>query len=477
MDRVRPGASTDSTQSPRAKRPAVTVVMPFGGKQTEVSEAQGALASLELGPEDELILADNSGAVAGLDAVNVLPATRERSPAHARNAGAAAARGEWILFIDADCRPRRELLEAYFAEPIGDQVGALAGEVRGVPLPPNAAAEGTDGTPPRAPLAARYGAAKSFLSQRQHLAHPYRPRAVAANLLVRRAAFEQVGGFYEGLRAAEDTDFTWRLQQAGWRIELRPEAWVEHRYRSNLAELRRQWRGYAAGRAWLARRYDGFTPEPAVSRALSRVRRTRLFGAATEPVTPRAKPAATDADRVERGKYLAMDALLALEELAGFVLSNRPSQGEPQTARPVGAPVVFVADRFPSPGDPLIELPEQSGSEGRGRGTAAEDSSRGLRAAHRLSRGRRPGRAPGGSCASVHRPSAAQPARRVGAAPRRGVPHGPGTGRKAPAARARCEGSAAGWRRGRERGATAPGPGGSPNPVNQASCPGARRVR
>lgn len=362
MDRVRPGASTDSTQSPRAKRPAVTVVMPFGGKQTEVSEAQGALASLELGPEDELILADNSGAVAGLDAVNVLPATRERSPAHARNAGAAAARGEWILFIDADCRPRRELLEAYFAEPIGDQVGALAGEVRGVPLPPNAAAEGTDGTPPRAPLAARYGAAKSFLSQRQHLAHPYRPRAVAANLLVRRAAFEQVGGFYEGLRAAEDTDFAWRLQQAGWRIELRPEAWVEHRYRSNLAELRRQWRGYAAGRAWLARRYDGFTPEPAVSRALSRVRRTRLFGAATEPVTPRAKPAATDADRVERGKYLAMDALLALEELAGFVLSNRPSQGEPQTARPVGAPVVFVADRFPSPGDPLIELPSSLGA-------------------------------------------------------------------------------------------------------------------
>ena len=46
----------------------------------------------------------------------------------------------------------------------------------------------------------------------------------AANLLVRRAAFEQVGGFYEGVRAAEDTDFSWRLQQAGWRLELRPGA-------------------------------------------------------------------------------------------------------------------------------------------------------------------------------------------------------------------------------------------------------------
>ena len=135
-------------------------------------------------------------------------------------------------------------------------VGALAGEV--VPAPGGRT------------LAARYGAARSFLRQEAHLAHPYRPRAVAANLLVRRAAFEQVGGFYEGVRAAEDTDFCWRLQEAGWALEIRPGARVEHRYRASVRELRRQWRGYAAGRAWLSRRYAGFEPEPAVVRALSR---------------------------------------------------------------------------------------------------------------------------------------------------------------------------------------------------------------
>ena len=91
------------------------------------------------------------------------------------------------------------------------------------------------------------------------------PRAVAANLLVRREAFEAVGGFYEGVRAAEDTDFSWRLQRAGWRLEGRPQARVEHRYRTTVRALRRQWRGYAAGRAWLGRRYDGFEPEPALS--------------------------------------------------------------------------------------------------------------------------------------------------------------------------------------------------------------------
>src|SRR5205823_3987580 len=210
-----------------------------------------------------------------------------------------------------------------------------------------------------------------FLSQRQHLAHPYRPRAAAANLLVRRAAFEQVGGFYEGLRAAEDTDFTWRLQQAGWGLEFRPEAWVEHRYRTSLIELRRQWRGYAAGRAWLGRRYDGFTPEPAVLRALGRmrlgrsVRRPARSHSTKLPRVSGHGPRAgglPGAHRIERGKYLAIDALLALEELAGLALSNRPLAGERRPAQPGGAHVVFVADRFPIPGDPLIELPTSSGA-------------------------------------------------------------------------------------------------------------------
>jgi len=60
--------------------------------------------------------------------------------------------------------------------------------------------------------------------------------------------------------AGEDTDFCWRLQDLGWTLELRPEAVVEHRYRPTIGGLRRQWRAYAAGRAWLAGRYPGFHP-------------------------------------------------------------------------------------------------------------------------------------------------------------------------------------------------------------------------
>jgi len=317
--------------------------MPFAGDSGAARAAIGVLLELDTRPGDELILADNSGVAPRVAGVTVVRATAERSPAHARNAGVARAGNDWILFLDADCRASAGLLDAYLAEPVQANVGVVAGDV----------VSSADGDS----LAARYGAARSFLSQQAHLAHPYRPRAVAANLLVRRAAFEQVGGFYEGVRAAEDTDFSWRIQQAGWRLELRPAARVEHRYRTTVKELRRQWRGYAAGRAWLARRYDGFMPEPAVRRVGARTwLRIRRRGAARRRggVRLRDGPLA-DAGPLERGRYLALDAVLAAEELAGLTLSNSPP-GDRKRARAGEVHVVLVVDRFPARNDPLAEF-------------------------------------------------------------------------------------------------------------------------
>ena len=336
-------------------RPAVSVVMPFAGDRSQALAALGALTALRIGPGDELILADNGGtAPTGAGAgVSIVPAPGERSPSHARNAGAAKATRDWVLFLDADCRAPADLLDRFFSTPVAADVGALAGGV--------VAATGAMGA---STLAARYGAARSFLDQDVHLAHPFMPRAVAANLLVRREAFEAVGGFYEGVRAAEDTDFSWRLQRAGWRLESRPSARVEHSYRTTVGELRRQWRGYAAGRAWLARRYDGFEPEPALARAAARLLRRRGSSArapspvastsrspvASAPAAPSSAPPPRSST-IERGTFLALDVLLGFEELAGFTLSNRPSRDPRPDAR-----VVLVADRFPALGDPLADF-------------------------------------------------------------------------------------------------------------------------
>jgi hypothetical protein len=127
---------------------------------------------------------------------------------------------------------------------------------------------------------------------------------------------------------------------------------VEHRYRASIADLRRQWRGYAAGRAWLARRYDGFTPQPAAARAARRIRgRARRLDTGPDESIPRSAPA-LEAGPLERSRYLALDALLATEELAGFVLSNRPRQDGGQGP----CRVVLIAERFPVVGDPLVDF-------------------------------------------------------------------------------------------------------------------------
>ena len=318
-------------------RPSVTVVMPFAGDGSAARAATHTLLSLQVGARDQLILADNSGTAsdAATGPVTLIAAAGERSPAHARNAGAAHARNDWILFLDSDCLAPPDLLDLYFATPVDDDVGALAGEVRAAPG--------------AATLAARYGAARGFLGQEAHLSHPYRPRAVAANLLVRRTAFEQIGGFYEGVRAAEDTDFSWRLQAAGWKLELRRRAAVEHRYRTTIGDLRSQWRGYAAGRAWLGRRYQGFEPEPAVARASGRAwRRLRRKPADRRRTASRE---AIRVGRLERGGYAMLDAVLSAEELAGLMMSNRPTGTRTPPAR-----VVLIADRFPARGDPLAEF-------------------------------------------------------------------------------------------------------------------------
>jgi glycosyltransferase involved in cell wall biosynthesis len=277
--------------------------MPFAGDADAARGALAALRSLDTRSGDQLILADNSGVAVELSGVEVVAASGESSPAHARNVGAAHAARDWILFLDADCEPAPDLLDEYFSTPVDARVGALAGVV--VPAAdPHSVAE-------------RYATARNFLGQDAHLAHPYLPRAVAANLMVRRATFEALGGFAEGVRAGEDTDFSWRLQQAGWLLEPRP-ARVAHRYRATVRELRRQWRGYAAGRAWLARRYEGFAPEPALARALRRRPRrgTHISRAATMP-----PPSWRD-----RFVFLGLDVVLGFEELVGLRMSNRAGE-------------------------------------------------------------------------------------------------------------------------------------------------------
>ena len=240
-------------------RPAVSVITPFAGADAELDALIGRLETLRVGPEDELLVADNRPrpAPGRRGSVEVVAAAGLRSPAFARNAGARRARGEWLVFVDADTTPRADLLDAYFAPPPDDEVGILGGGIRDVVDRPT--------------RVARYIADREKLDARHALAHPHRPFFQTANCAVRRSAFERAGGFAEAARAAEDADLCWRLQDAGWRLEERPEALVEHRARETLGAFLRQMAVHGAGTAWLNRRYPGSDPPPSLRQLAGRL--------------------------------------------------------------------------------------------------------------------------------------------------------------------------------------------------------------
>ena len=319
-------------------RPAVSVVMPFAGNSDERGAAIASLRALRTQDGDELILADNSGRRArphtpgrppppgrrrAPSRRQVVRAGAERSPAHARNVGAAARAAPTgsCSSTPTAARPRRCSTRTSRAGRRRRRRARRRGRRRAR-------------TPRRSPHAtARPGASSA---SRRTSRMPYRPRAVAANLMVRRAAFEQIGGFYEGVRAAEDTDFSWRLQQAGWRLELRTR-------RARRASLPHDGPRAAAPVARVRRR-------PRVARAPLRRIRARA-GAVARDRTARGAPTAPPAagsDRVraagasrssatgraERARHLALDALLGVEELRGLALSNRPPRARRPGARP-----------------------------------------------------------------------------------------------------------------------------------------------
>ncbi|MGH2952050.1 MAG: glycosyltransferase, partial [Solirubrobacterales bacterium] len=231
-------------------RPRVSVVVPFRGSEPDAGSLRRALARLDLELGDELIVADNSDeSVAGpqlAGTARVVRATSQRSSYHARNAGARRARGDWLLFLDADCVPDPDLLDAYFRRPVPERCALLAGEISG---------DASQGG-----LLPRYARARNYLSQTEGLHGKAGVAAATANLLVRRSAFEAAGGFAEGIRSGGDVDLCWRLCDAGWTLEYRPEAGVVHRHRETLRGFLDQVARYAAGARWLDARHPGTSP-------------------------------------------------------------------------------------------------------------------------------------------------------------------------------------------------------------------------
>lgn len=235
-------------------RPSVSLILPFLGTETEALEVLDRLEGVETGPEDELIVADNTfdGTAQRVNRsrVTVVEAGDTRSASHARNLGARFASGEWLLFVDADCLLPTDLIERYFARPVDPDCGVMAGEI--------------EGDPSQDSFLAAWARSRRGSWVAHHLETGPYPGGITANLLVRRRVWDELGGFRLG--GGADLDLSWRAQAAGWSFAYRPDVVVRHRDREGLTELLQQAFSYGSHPRHLQREYG------------ASVKRVRLLG-------------------------------------------------------------------------------------------------------------------------------------------------------------------------------------------------------
>lgn len=216
---------------------------PLIGAVLDALRAQTALDHIR---EIIVVGVDNTGLVRADHLVRVIDTGRPVSAAVARNRGAEHARGDFLLFVDADCLLARDALE-HLLGAAGDGYGALVGGV--------------------VPETGRYWVlASNLMTFPGYLtldAPGERDCLPSFCLVVPRAVWQQVGPFAERYHgaSAEDLDLSFRMRQAGLRLGCTPLAAVRHRPdRNNLGAIWRQHIGF--GVAWLDiyHRYRTFMP-------------------------------------------------------------------------------------------------------------------------------------------------------------------------------------------------------------------------
>lgn len=310
----------------RTPTPQLSVVIAcFNGEDT-LRDQLVALADQPSVAPWELIIADNGSTDGSVELarsfasrlpLRIIDASARRGPAHARNVGVAAARGEWIAFCDAD----DVVAPNWVAQVCGalQQHPFVAGKVDTARLNTRRIR--------RARHLDQASGLQPASGNRLGL-----PHAGAGNMALHRSVFESVGGFDEKLHCLEDTDLCWRIQLAGVPLVYEPSLLIHTRLRTTIGDNFRQGRGYGRGQTMLEERYGRLAPStPAdTPKALTSPR----YGVPSPSVGQQLQQGLISVARVVRSLVTAK-SLPGVAWRLGWLVGRRDHHQERERVRPL----------------------------------------------------------------------------------------------------------------------------------------------
>ncbi len=234
---------------PLPRYPKVSVVVCcFNGDRT-LPACLDSLEALRY-PDYEMILVDDGStdATARIAArhpkVRCVRHAQNLGLSMARNSGLAAATGEIVAFLDADCRADEDWLHYLVGDLLANDFAGIGGPNL---LPPE------DSPVAAAVMVSPGGPAHVMLTDRlaEHIP--------GCNMAFFKRVLTELGGFDPVFRrAGDDVDLCWRLQQAGFKIGFSPAAFVWHYRRSTVREYLKQQYGYGEAEALLVRKHPEY---------------------------------------------------------------------------------------------------------------------------------------------------------------------------------------------------------------------------
>jgi glycosyltransferase involved in cell wall biosynthesis len=189
-------------------RPLVSVVIPVFNAEPFQREALDSVLAQDYEPFEVIVVDDGSTDGSGTIARSY-PEVRylrqeNQGPAVARNAGIAAAQGEFLAFFDAD--------DVMLPNKLSVQVGYLLEHPEATVT---LAKQGSIGAPPEMTRETAWGDL---------------PDVQPTSVVLRRSTILEIGGFDPAVTPTDDLDLLIRLRERGHEIEVLPEIVMHRRY-------------------------------------------------------------------------------------------------------------------------------------------------------------------------------------------------------------------------------------------------------